>query len=275
MRILTIITLSVLMVLCVSCGPAPKTIATQTTTVATAKTASQTVTPAATPSRVPTSQASPISLRYLGHSSFYLLASDGSRIVTDPYGNYPPFLTFPEGIEADLITISHAHADHTATGSVSGEAIVVREPTTTTIGQVKITGYPALHGEYQGTMVPNIIFVFEFGGVKIVHLGELGKIESADTLEAITDADVMLVPVGVVASMSHDQIQELIEQTRARTIIPQHFSLSAAQRWYELGTVDEFLAAMPQDWLVRYEDELSVTTGMPREIVVLTNEGVP
>lgn len=265
MKILTIITLSTLMVLCVSCASPSETVATQTAMV----------TPTTTPSRVPASQASPISLRYLGHSSFYLLAADGSRIVTDPYGNYPPFLTFPGGIEADLITISHAHADHTATGSVSGEAIIIREPTTTTIGQVKITGYPALHGEYQGTMVPNIIFVFEFGGVKIVHLGELGKIDSADTLEAIADADVMLIPIGMVASMSYGQIQELVEQTRARTIIPQHFSLSAEQRWYKLGTVAEFLAAMPEDWLVKYEDELSVTPDMPREIVVLTNEGVP
>jgi len=232
-------------------------------------------TPAAAPSGGPVSQAAPISLRYLGHSSFYLIASDGGRIVTDPYGAYPPFLSFPEGTEADVITISHAHADHTATGRVGGEPVVIREPTTITIGQVTITGYPALHGEYQGSMVPNTVFVFELDGAKIVHLGELGAVESAETLEAIADADVLLVPVGVVAAMSYDQIVELIEQTRARTIIPQHFSLSAEQRWYELGTVDEFLAAMPQDWPVRYEDELSVTQGMPREIVVLTNEGLP
>jgi L-ascorbate metabolism protein UlaG (beta-lactamase superfamily) len=275
MKILTIISLSILMMLCAGCSPSPKTIATPTTAVATVKTASQTATPTTMPSRVPTSQASPITLRYLGHSSFYLLATDGRRIVTDPYGSYPPFLSFPKGIEADVITISHAHADHTATGNVGGEAIAIREPITTTIGQVKITGYPALHGEYLGANPPNIIFVFEIGGAKIVHLGELGKIESADTLEAIADADVMLVPVGIVGSMSYDQIRELVEQTRPRTIVPQHFSLSAEQRWYELGTVDEFLAAMSKDWPVRYEDELSVTPGMPREIVVMTNEGIP
>ncbi len=124
-------------------------------------------------------------------------------------------------------------------------------------------------------MISNIIFVFEFGGVKVVHLGELGKIDAVETLEAIVDADVMFAPVGVVGSMSYDQLRELIQQTRPRTIIPQHFSLSAAQRWYGLGTVDEFLAAMPADWLVKYEDELNVTDEMPSQVVVLTNRGIP
>jgi L-ascorbate metabolism protein UlaG (beta-lactamase superfamily) len=214
-------------------------------------------------------------IRYLGHSSFYMLSSDGSRIVTDPYGSYPSFLTFPQGIEADVITISHDHADHTATDRINGQPLIIREPISAVIGQVKVTGYPAFHGEYQGTMVPNIIFVFEFGGVKVVHLGELGKIDAADTLEAIADADVMFVPVGVMGSMSYDKLRELIKQTRARTIIPQHFSLSAAQRWYGLGTMDEFLAAMPADWLVNHEDELNVTSEMPSQIVVLTNRGIP
>lgn len=213
-------------------------------------------------------------IRYLGHSSFYLLASDGSRIVTDPYGSHPSFLTFPKGIEADLMTISHAHADHTATDRVGGQPIIIRDSTAAAVGQVTVTGYPALHGEYQGAMAPNVIFVFECGEVKLVHLGELGKIDSADTLAAIADADVMFVPIGVVGAMAYDQLADLIEQTRARTVIPQHFSLSADQRWYGLGTVDEFLAAMPEDWPVKYEDELSVASGMPRQIVVLTNQGI-
>jgi len=214
-------------------------------------------------------------LSYLGHSSFYLLNSDGSRIVTDPYGSYPPFLAFPKDVEAELITISHSHSDHTATHKVGGKPTVVSDATATTLGGVKITGYPALHGEYQGTMAPNVIFVFEYESVKVVHLGELGKIESADTLEAIADADVMLVPIGVVGAMPYNELLALIEQTGARTIIPQHFSLSAEKRWYELGTVDEFLATMPADWPVIYEDDLQVTPGMPRQIVVLANRGEP
>jgi len=228
-----------------------------------------------TPTLTSTPEVSPMSIRYLGHSSFYILASDGSCIVTDPYGIYPPFLTFPKGIEADGITISHVHADHTATDRVNGQPLIIREPISTTIGLVKVTGYPAFHGKYQGTMISNVIFVFESGGVKVVHLGELGKIDAADTLEAIVDADVMFVPIGVVGSMSYDQLRELIQQTGARTIIPQHFSLSAAQRWYGLGTVEEFLAAMPADWPVKYEDELNVTHEMPSQIVVLANRGLP
>lgn len=54
MKTLIIITLFVLMVLCVGCGPSPEAIATQTATAATAIVASWTATPTNTPTNTPT-----------------------------------------------------------------------------------------------------------------------------------------------------------------------------------------------------------------------------
>jgi L-ascorbate metabolism protein UlaG (beta-lactamase superfamily) len=213
-----------------------------------------------------------LSIRYLGYSSFLLTAFDGSAVVTDPYGAYPPFLEFPKGIRADLVTISHDHADHNDYRKVAGDPVVVRQAVATAVGGVRITGYPSLHGDGMG---PNIIFVFEYGGVKVVHLGELGEIENEHIYEAISGADVMLVPISIVGATPYDRLIGLIERTGARTVVPQHFSLSAEERWYGMRTVDEFLAAVPADWPMERFDELDAAPGMPRRIAVLKNLGLP
>ena len=48
-------------------------------------------------------------LTWLGHSSFLLETSAGTRIVTDPYPQN--ILTHTAPI-ADLVTVSHEHHDH-------------------------------------------------------------------------------------------------------------------------------------------------------------------
>ncbi len=214
----------------------------------------------------PTVSASSITIHYIGHSSFYLVAQDGTRIVTDPYGPEVPY-PFPKGIVADLITVSHSHADHTAVQRVNGSPVIVRDLTPTTVGQVKATGYPALHGANMG---PNIIYVFRIGDFKIVHLGELGKIESPETLAAIQDADVMIVPIGVYGAMSFEQLNALVDQVRAQVLLPSHYSLYANARWYNMATVDEYLAALPAGTKVIHDDQVIVEQGMSREVVVLS-----
>lgn len=61
------------------------------------------------------------------------------------------------------------------------------------------------NGIYRGI---NKIFAFKIGPTKIVHLGELGKIELPKVYEPIKDADVMLVSAGQVGAMSFDQLNE-------------------------------------------------------------------
>ena len=68
-------------------------------------------------------KSSSLNIKYVGNSCFYITLSDGTRIVTDfgknyasylPYGkNYASYFAPFPSLEADVITISHNHTDHT------------------------------------------------------------------------------------------------------------------------------------------------------------------
>ena len=50
-------------------------------------------------------------IKYLGHSSFLLTESTGTRVLTDPYD--PEFVGYDYvPPSTDIVTVSHEHGDH-------------------------------------------------------------------------------------------------------------------------------------------------------------------
>ena len=59
-------------------------------------------------------------ITWLGHASFLVESQDGTRIITDPYeaGSYDGAVGYrPIEERADIVTVSHDHADHNAVDS--------------------------------------------------------------------------------------------------------------------------------------------------------------
>lgn len=56
-------------------------------------------------------------ITWIGHACFFIEAPEG-RIVIDPFAEEIPY-AFPK-LEADLVTVSHAHFDHNAADRVGG-----------------------------------------------------------------------------------------------------------------------------------------------------------
>ncbi len=227
--------------------------------------------PTATETAVPASA----TLQYIGHASFLLTASDGTRIAMDPYNNFaaPPELgAYPEGIAADIVTISHFHSDHSNVRGVTG-ARPIFQPASDSAGIVTIAGFQGDHGLAGG--VPsgeNTVFLFTIGEIKIVHMGGGGVITQPEILAAVKDADVVIIDA---AGDEAHPIVEIMDQLRAqgaRTIIPTHFSFSEKSRYYGAITVDEFVNLLAPDEVVVRESggKLPVTAGMPRQVVILT-----
>jgi L-ascorbate metabolism protein UlaG (beta-lactamase superfamily) len=211
--------------------------------------------------------------QYLGNSCTLIKASDGTRIVSDPYHKgccSKGLKDLPDELAADAVTISHIHDDHNNAEGVIGNPLVLTEPGAYQVGGVKITAYEGLEGAPDGSGdLQEAIFMFESGGVKIVHLGDSGVITDPVVLAGVDHADIVIVNIDGYVILA-DKIMPFMEQIHARSVLPSHYSHAADLRWNGAPTMDEFLATLPPDVVVtRGGSEIEVTPNMPNQVLVL------
>jgi L-ascorbate metabolism protein UlaG (beta-lactamase superfamily) len=164
-------------------------------------------------------------LRWLGHSCFELTLP-GGVIVTDPYGS---FYSFPaRSLPDDICTVSHDHHDHNAVDTVIGcPQIIRKEGKYRPADDVKVTAVPTWHDEDHGAKRgPNLIFVFEIEGMRIVHCGDLGHVPTREQAKAIGKPDVLLIPVGGFYTIGPQQARDTMELLRPTLTIPMHYRTS-------------------------------------------------
>ena len=77
--------------------------------------------------------------------------------------------------EADIVTVSHEHADHNNVGDVKGNPQVVRGAGIHQVKGIEIKGVSTSHDEMSGSQRgANTVFCFTLDGVRVCHLGDLG-----------------------------------------------------------------------------------------------------
>lgn len=129
---------------------------------------------------------SKVTISYYGHSCFKVEA-DGSSIVFDPYENGSvPGIKLPRGIEADVVSCSHQHADHNAAQLIK---LSGKKP------QFKVHKLTVPHDHHNGAHrgLSEITFV-QLQDMLVVHLGDLGRLPTKAEYEEIAKADVVLLP---------------------------------------------------------------------------------
>lgn len=185
-------------------------------------------------------------ITWLGHSSFLVESKDGTRVVTDPFeaGSYDGAVGYsPINTHADVVTVSHEHADHNAVETVSGEPEVVRDPEERTIKGIAIRGISTFHDESKGQeRGRNNVYVMEIDGVKIGHLGDLGHVLSAKEVADLGSIDVVLAPVGGYYTIGPEEAKRTAEALGAKIIIPMHYKTDALG--FPIQPVDDFLKLM-------------------------------
>jgi len=176
-------------------------------------------------------------LTWYGQSCFLLETAGGTRIVMDPIPKGIGY-ELPQGLKADIVTISHEHADHNNLGFVTGKPRVLRGLTTDKKGwtridekakDVSIRSVGVYHDDQRGAARGlDTVFIFEVGGVRIAHLGDLGHVLNDEQLAAIGAVDVLLIPVGGRFTIDGLTATHVIEQLRPRiTVIPMHYKTDA------------------------------------------------
>jgi L-ascorbate metabolism protein UlaG (beta-lactamase superfamily) len=177
-------------------------------------------------------------LTWYGQSCFLLETAAGTRILMDPFPKGIGY-ELPSGFKADIVTISHEHSDHNNVGFVSGKARVIRGLTADKKGwtrvdeklkDVSIRSVGVYHDDQRGAARGlDTVFIFEVGGVRIAHLGDLGHVLNDDQLAAIGAVDVLLVPVGGAFTIDGLKATRVVEQLRPRImVIPMHYKTDAS-----------------------------------------------
>src|SRR5579859_4501025 len=133
-------------------------------------------------------------ITWLGHGCFRLRGRSAS-VVTDPY---PPSLglKLPRQ-EADMVTVSHPHPNHSHLPAVAKEAFVVEGPGEYEVSGITVVGVPTFHDSVSGAEHGrNTVYLIEVDDVRVCHLGDLGHRLGDAELGALGRVDVALVPVG-------------------------------------------------------------------------------
>jgi L-ascorbate metabolism protein UlaG (beta-lactamase superfamily) len=181
-------------------------------------------------------------IKYLGHAAFLLTASDGTRIVTDPYqpGAFRGGIIYgPIGEPADFVTVSHDHLDHNDTAGVPGKPKAIRSSGSHKAGGVSVAGFDCFHDDKGGAQRGrNVIFVFEDAGLRLAHLGDLGHLP-VEQARAMGRIDVALVPVGGYFTIDAETAHKTAELLGARVVIPMHFKTGKANM--PVAGVEDFL----------------------------------
>ncbi len=184
-------------------------------------------------------------LEYVAHAAFVIHSPIGTRVVIDPY-NSSRWLgySFPEGISADAVLITHPHYDHDAAYSVAGHPAVFRHPGRYQVGDVRISGIAGKHADPYGEDFGqiNTIWVVETGRVRIAHLGDNGPLseQQAGLLGAV---DVLLMPVdGQYHILKKEEAEQVLERVKPRIAVPMHYRIPSLSPLPEsLGPVDPWL----------------------------------
>lgn len=189
---------------------------------------------------------------WYGQAAFHLTGRDGAVFI-DPIGDvsglasrgiafeYPA----PDGVSADLVLVTHEHADHNGVESVGGDPAVLRS----TAGRLEspfgeVVAIASEHDEAAGTeRGPNTIFVFSFDGLRIAHFGDFGQRSLRDEqAAAVGEVDLLFLPVGAGPTIGAEQAAAIVERLSPRWVVPMHYR---THRIGFLEPADAFLEAMP------------------------------
>ncbi|HDL52878.1 MAG TPA: MBL fold metallo-hydrolase [Proteobacteria bacterium] len=216
-------------------------------------------------------------IKYLGHACFLLEANDGTRILTDPYepGSFDGAVKYrPVAETADIVLVSHDHADHNWSAGIPGSPQVIKEDGERAVSGIKVLGVPSFHDTSRGSeRGNNIIFRVELDGLAVCHLGDLGHALDPASASALLPVDVLLMPVGGTFTIGAQVASEVMEILSPTLTIPMHFKTDGVD--FPIDPVDGFLAK--KDNVIRAgSSEITVSRGdIPSGIVLLDPSLLP
>jgi L-ascorbate metabolism protein UlaG (beta-lactamase superfamily) len=185
-----------------------------------------------------------MNIRYLGHACFFVRADSGVKVVFDPYepGGFGGGIGYGVPTEAaEVVIISHEHADHNFAAAIPGNPRVVKGAGVHAEAPFPLRGIALKHDASGGSQRgDNTVFCAEIDSVRLCHLGDLGHTLTAAQAAEIGPVDVLLCPVGGLFTVDAKEATRVVEALKARITIPMHFKTPKVG--FDLAPVEDFIA---------------------------------
>jgi L-ascorbate metabolism protein UlaG (beta-lactamase superfamily) len=211
-------------------------------------------------------------ITWYGLSCFRLTERNLATVVTDPYDGQVVGYDVLK-LKADIVTVSHEAPGHSHTSAVKGYSRLINTPGEFEIGGVFITGIQTNgYGKHDSDEPRNTLYVFDYEGVTVAHLGDLRRVPSQTDIEALGTVHIALVPVGGGGGLNAAKAAEVISLLEPGFVIPMHYGATFGN--IKLAPLSKFLKEMGLG-NVEPQPSLKATKSMiPEEtrVVVLANQ---
>lgn len=182
-------------------------------------------------------------IKWYGHAAFLITSDQGEKIIIDPYepGAFGGQLSYDKiGDQADIVLISHDHADHNHTKGLPGNPQILKGGGSKTIKGIPIKGIPTYHDPSKGSeRGSNTVFALRVDEINLCHLGDLGHILTDREVSEIGQVDILLIPVGGFYTIDPKEATQVADQIKPKVIIPMHFKTSKCG--FPIAPVEDFL----------------------------------
>ncbi|MEO5888186.1 MAG: MBL fold metallo-hydrolase [Anaerolineales bacterium] len=212
-------------------------------------------------------------ITWYGHSCFRLTERNYATVVTDPFDSKSIGYSALR-LKSDIVTVSHAAPGHNNTDAVKGISHVINGAGEFEIGGVFITGVQTDSGtsrkKAKDDVGRNTIFVFDYDGITVAHLGDLKHTPSQSEIESLGTINVALVPVGGGGGLNAAKAAEIISMLEPNLVIPMHYSTPDVK--LPLDALNKFIKEMGLSQ-TETQPSLKVTrSGLPHETHVVVLE---
>ena len=181
-------------------------------------------------------------ITWYGHSCVRLTERNFVTVVTDPFDNkkvgYDPLK-----LKAEIVTVSHDAPGHNNSDAVKGTTHVITGAGEFEIGGVFITAVQTEGaGKKSKDRVRNTLYVFDYDGITVAHLGDLQQAPTQGEIEALGTVNVALITVGGGSSLNAAKAAEVVSVLEPNLVIPMHYSTPDAK--LNLDSLNKFLKEM-------------------------------
>lgn len=181
-------------------------------------------------------------ITWYGHSCFRLAERGMATVVCDPFDSetvgYEPLK-----LRADIVTSSHDAPGHNHLSAVKGYSHAITGPGEFEIGGVFITGVQMEgQGKKKEEKPSNTLFVFDYMGITVAHLGDMQSVPPQNEIEALGTVHIVLVPVGAGSGLNAAKAAEIVSLLEPNIVVPMHYMTPATK--IPLDRLEKFLKEM-------------------------------